>query len=388
MLQVAVLNQWGDGETRVALVPAGVKKLKAQNVEVLVEADAGKAAGFADAEYTAIGATVTDDAARIDAADVVLSVAQPSGERIRRFKRGAALIGLLSPLADRPLVDALNQGGVSGLAMELVPRITRAQTMDALSSQANIAGYKAVLLAGAHASRIFPMLMTAAGTIQPARVFVIGGGVAGLQAIATAKRLGALISAYDVRPAVKEQVQSVGARFVELPLDTSDAQDRGGYAKAQSAETLTRQRELLGKTVADSDIVITTALVPGKPAPKLISADAVHRMRHGSVVVDLAAERGGNCELTQPGLVVTTPNGVTVVGVQNLAATVPHHSSQVYSANVVNLLGVLIDKQGAFKLDKADEIVSAVLVCHDGQLVNEMVRKTLEPAPEPQMQTA
>jgi NAD(P) transhydrogenase subunit alpha len=382
MAQIGVLNQREDGEARVALVPAGVKKLKAGKVDVLVEAGAGQQAGHPDAEYAAAGATVTSDASSIHNADVILAVRQPSLERMRQFKRGAILVGLLSPLANREVVDALNQAGLTGIAMELVPRITRAQSMDVLSSQASIAGYKAVLLAAGTAPRLFPMLMTAAGTIQPARVFVIGAGVAGLQAIATAKRLGAVVSAYDVRPAVKEQVQSVGARFVELPLDTADAQDQGGYAKAQSDETLARQRALMAKTIAESDIVITTALVPGKPAPKLVPADAVHQMKPGSVIVDLAAERGGNCELTTPGEVVAH-NGVTIIGTENLAATVPLHASQVYSNNVVNLLGVLLDKEGAVKLDTADEIVKAVMVSHDGKLVNEMVAASIGAAATP-----
>jgi NAD(P) transhydrogenase subunit alpha len=264
------------------------------------------------------------------------------------------------------------------MALELVPRITRAQSMDVLSSQANIAGYKAVILAAASAPRVFPMMMTAAGTLQPAKVFVIGAGVAGLQAIATAKRLGAAISAYDVRPAVKEQVQSVGARFVELPLDTADAQDAGGYAKAQSAETLAKQRALMTRTVGESDIVITTALVPGQPAPKLVPADAVAGMKSGSVIVDLAAERGGNCELTVPGEIVQR-NGVTIIGLQNLAATVPNHASQMFSSNVVNLLGALVDaKSGELKVDTNDPIVAGILVCHQGQLVHPQVIKSLE----------
>jgi NAD(P) transhydrogenase subunit alpha len=377
MPQIAVLNQQADGEDRVALVPAGVKKLKAQGVDVLVESGAGERAAVRDADYSAVGATVTSDSNALDNADVVLSVRRPSLDRIRKLKPGSLLIGLLSPLGDKPLVDVLCERNVSGLAMELVPRITRAQAMDVLSSQASIAGYKAVMLAASTAPRMFPMMMTAAGTIQPAKVFVIGAGVAGLQAIATAKRLGAVVSAYDVRPAVKEQVQSVGARFVELPLDTADSQDKGGYAKAQSEETIAKQRALMARTIAESDIVITTALVPGKPAPKLVPTDAVNQMKPGSVVVDLAAERGGNCELTQPGQTVHH-NGVTIIGTENLAATVPLHASQVYSNNVVNLLGVLIDKQGVLKLDVADDIVKAVLVCHEGRVVSEMVAKSLE----------
>lgn len=376
MPSIAVLNQEADGEHRVALVPAGVKKLRAMNVEVLVETNAGIRACIKDSEFSAVGATITSDREQLHNADIVLCVRQPSVERIGQIKSGSLLIGLLSPLADQPLVDALSRAHVTGLAMELVPRITRAQNMDALSSQGNIAGYKAVMLAAAYAPRIFPLLMTAAGTLQSARVFVIGAGVAGLQAIATAKRMGAVISAYDVRPAVKEQVQSVGAKFVELPLDTADAQDKGGYAKAQSEEALAKQRELMAKTIAESDVVISTALVPGKPAPKLVPADAVNQMKLGSVIVDLAAERGGNCELTQPGK-ITDHNGVTIIGIENLAGTVPLHASQVYSNNVVNLLSVMIAKDGTFKLDTADEIMKATLVCHQGQLVNEMVAKSL-----------
>lgn len=376
MPSIAVLNQEADGEHRVALVPAGVKKLRAMNVEVLVESNAGIRACVKDSEFSAVGATITSDRDQLHNADIVLCVRQPAVERIGQIKAGSVLIGLLSPLADQPLVDALSRANVTGLAMELVPRITRAQNMDALSSQGNIAGYKAVMLAAAYAPRIFPLLMTAAGTLQSARVFVIGAGVAGLQAIATAKRMGAVISAYDVRPAVKEQVQSVGAKFVELPLDTADAQDKGGYAKAQSEEALAKQRELMAKTIAESDVVISTALVPGKPAPKLVPADAVNQMKLGSVIVDLAAERGGNCELTQPGKIVDH-NGITIIGIENLAGTVPLHASQVYSNNVVNLLSVMIAKDGTFKLDTADEIIKATLVCHQGQLVNDMVAKSL-----------
>jgi NAD(P) transhydrogenase subunit alpha len=377
MPQVAVLAQGAEGESRVALVPAGAKKLVGMKATVVVESGAGVAAGIRDGEYEAAGATVTSDRELLHNADVILTVRQPPLERIAQLKPGSLLIGLLSPLADQAVVDALCQRGVNGVAMELVPRITRAQSMDALSSQASIAGYKAVLMAAAAAPRMFPMMMTAAGTLQPAKVFVIGAGVAGLQAIATAKRLGAVVSAYDVRPAVKEQVQSVGARFIELPIDTADAQDKGGYAKAQSEETLAKQRALMAKTIADSDIVITTALVPGKPAPKLVPTDAVNGMKPGSVIVDLAAERGGNCELTRAGEVVVH-NGVSIFGTENLAATVPLHASQVYSNNVVNLLSVMLSKEGELKLDLADEIVKAVLVSHDGKLVNEMVMKSLE----------
>lgn len=377
MLQIAVLNQTGLGEPRVALAPAGVKKLAALNVTVAVERGAGLLAGFRDDDYAAVGATPVDSGAADASADVVLVVRDPGADRIARLKPGCVLVGMLAPLGNHSLIEALNARSVSGMALELLPRITRAQTMDVLSSQANLAGYKAVILAAAAAPRIFPMLMTAAGTLQAAKVFVVGAGVAGLQAIATARRLGAVVSAYDVRPAVKEQVQSVGARFVELPLDTADAQDAGGYAKAQSGEVLDRQRRLLAKPVGESDVVITTALVPGQPAPKLISADAVAAMKRGSVVVDLATERGGNCDLTAPGQTITTDGGVTVIGIENLAATVPGHASQMFSSNVVNLLSTLIDKQGALKLDLEDAVVAGILVCHGGTTVNGVVLKSL-----------
>jgi NAD(P) transhydrogenase subunit alpha len=260
--------------------------------------------------------------------------------------------------------------------MELIPRVTRAQSMDALSSQANIAGYKAVILAAESASKIFPLLMTAAGTMQACRVFVIGAGVAGLQAISTAKRLGAVVSAFDVRAAVKEQVQSVGARFVELPLEVGDAQDKGGYAKAITPEQQKKQAELMAKVIAESDVVITTALVPGKPAPRLIPASAVERMQLGSVIVDLAAERGGNCELTEPGSTVIR-HGVKIIGHTNLPATVPFHASAMYANNLVKLLGILVDKEGALKIDPSDEVIAGCLVAHGGAVVHPRVRELL-----------
>lgn len=376
MSQITVLNQRSEGETRVALVPAGVKKLKAQSVDIVVQAGAGEQAGIPDKDYVTAGATIDSSGQSISSADIVLSVGQPADATIRAMRRGGLLIGLLSPLGDRPLVELLCETGVNGIAMELIPRITRAQSMDALSSQHNIAGYKAVIIGAAHSTRIFPLMMTAAGTLQPVRAFVIGAGVAGLQAIVTARRLGAVASAYDVRPAVKEQIQSVGARFFEIPIDTSDSQDKGGYAKAQGEDVLNRQRQLLAKPIGESDLVITTAAVPGKPSPKLISAAAVEGMKPGSVIVDLAAERGGNCELTTPGE-ITQHNGVTIIGLNNLAATVPAHASQVYSSNMVNLLSTMIDKDGQLKVDRADEVIAAVMVCYDGQLINDTVRKSV-----------
>jgi NAD(P) transhydrogenase subunit alpha len=267
--------------------------------------------------------------------------------------------------------------GATTFALELVPRITRAQSMDVLSSMATVAGYKAVLLAGAYAARMFPMLMTAAGTLSPARVLVIGAGVAGLQAIATAKRLGAKVEAYDVRSAVKEQIQSLGAKFVELPLETGDAQDKGGYARAQDEAFYQRQRQLLGDVISACDVVISTAAVPGKQAPLLVTADAVGRMASGSVIVDLAAERGGNCELTKPDEVVVTPNGVTILGPVNLPATVPRHASQMYSRNIVTFLQALIDKEGRLAIDLGDEVVRESLVTHEGRVANPRVAQAL-----------
>jgi NAD(P) transhydrogenase subunit alpha len=283
---------------------------------------------------------------------------------------------MLRPLDHPEFVREIATTGVTAMAMEMVPRITRAQAMDALSSQANLAGYLAVILAAEKLERVFPMMMTAAGTLQPARVFVIGAGVAGLQAIATAKRLGAVVSAYDVRPAVKEQVQSVGAKFVELPMDTSGAQDSGGYAKEQSAEQQEKQRQLMARVISESDVVITTALIPGKPAPKLIPTEAVKRMARGSVIVDLAAERGGNCELTVPGETVER-EGVTIIGKRNLAAGVPTHASQVYAANLQKLLEAITDKSGAWKLDPSDEITSAMTLTRDGAVVHSHLKSIL-----------
>jgi NAD(P) transhydrogenase subunit alpha len=285
------------------------------------------------------------------------------------MKSDALLVGMLKPLDHPEFVQAVAPLGITALGLELLPRITRAQAMDVLSSQANLAGYMAVIQAAERLERVFPMMMTAASTLQPAKVFVVGAGVAGLQAIATAKRLGAVVSAYDVRPAVKEQVQSVGAKFVELPLDTSGTQDKGGYAKALTEEQQEKQRQLMAKVIAESDVVITTALIPGKPAPKLIPAAAVEKMGRGSVIIDLAAEKGGNCELTQPGQIVHH-NGVTIVGTTNLASTVPTHASQVYAANLQNLLNAIIDKAGVLKLDPADEIVAGITLCRDGQVVH------------------
>jgi NAD(P) transhydrogenase subunit alpha len=379
---VGVPREIAPGERRVALVPDAVKGLVADGLELRVEAGAGEAAGFLDDAYTAAGARVEAGAAALlGAADIVLKVQPPrerpeGGHEVDDLRSGATLIGFLRPL-DRPdLARRLAERGVTAFAMELMPRITRAQAMDALSAMSTIAGYRAVLLAAAALPKIFPMLVTAAGTISPARVLVVGAGVAGLQAIATAKRLGAVVDAYDTRPAVKEQVESLGARFVELDLDTGDAEDAGGYAKAQDEAFYARQRELLGKRVAASDVVITTALVPGQRAPLLIDEAAVAAMRPGSVVVDLAAEQGGNCAGTEPDQTVTVGN-VSIIGATNLAGEIPANSSQMYAKNLVTFLKHLVS-EGQLVLDLEDEITRGALLTHEGKIANEAVRQRAE----------
>jgi NAD(P) transhydrogenase subunit alpha len=379
---IAVPKETRPGERRVALVPDAAKTLVGQGLEVRVEAGAGAAAGFPDADYTAAGAALEADAKALwSGADVVLVVQPPGprpdgGDELEWLHAGQTLIGFLEPL-DRPdLARRLAEKRVTAFAVELVPRITRAQAMDALSSQANLGGYRAVLLAAVHLPKIFPMLVTAAGTLSPARVLVIGAGVAGLQAIATARRLGASVESYDTRPAVKEQVESLGARFVELPLDTKDAQDAGGYARAQSEDFYKRQRELLGQRVAASDVVITTALVPGQRAPVLIDEAAVRAMRPASVIVDLAAARGGNCALTQADREVVA-HGVTILGPTNLPAEAAAHASQMYARNLVTLLRHLV-ADGALRLDLEDEITRGALLTHEGRIASDAVRSRAE----------
>ncbi|MFI5381660.1 MAG: Re/Si-specific NAD(P)(+) transhydrogenase subunit alpha [Tepidisphaerales bacterium] len=374
-MKVFVPNQTSAGETRVALVPAVVKKLAGPTVEVLVESSAGVMSSHSDDAYRAAGAQIVE-ADGWPQADIALVVHAPSAEQVKQMRSGAVLAGMLAPQRNMELIQTLAQQGVAAMALEYLPRITRAQAMDVLSSQANIAGYKAVILAAERCPKIFPMLMTAAGTLQPVKAFIIGAGVAGLQAIATAKRLGALVSAYDVRPAVKEQVQSVGAKFVELPLETAGAQDAGGYAKELTPEQQQQQRELMAKVVIESDVVITTAAIPGKPAPKLIPADVVAKMQLGSVIVDLAAESGGNCELTEPGQIVQK-HGVTIIGITNVPATVPFHASQVYANNLANLLKLLITKEGTLKIDPADEVIAGVLLCQGGQVVHPRLKEMM-----------
>ena len=381
---VAVPRETWPGERRVALVPDAVKLLAGAGLEVAVEAAAGEAAGFDDAAYVAAGASiVADPSALLGRADLVLKVQPPralegGGHEIDRLRQGATLVGLLRPLDLPDVARLLAERGVTAFALELIPRITRAQSMDVLSSMATVAGYHAVLLGASALPKLFPMLVTAAGTLSPARVLVVGAGVAGLQAIATARRLGAVVEAYDTRPAVKEQVQSLGAKFVELPLDTGDAQDSGGYAKAQSEEFYARQRALLGERVRAADVVITTAQVPGQRAPLLIDEEVVRGMRAGSVIVDLAAEQGGNCALTQAGKDVVA-HGVQVRGPVNLPSAHPAHASQLYSRNVATFVRHLV-KDGKLALDLSDEVTRAPLLAHEGQVTHEGVRARLAAA--------
>jgi len=377
-MRVGIPKETGAGETRVAVIPAGVAAMVKAGLQVAVEQGAGLAAGFPDASYTSQGATVASRADVMRDADILLQVrAIPPGNGLHA---GQTLIGFADPLGAPQAVRDVASSGAAVLSMELMPRITRAQSMDALSSMATIAGYKGVLLAANHLPRMFPMLMTAAGTVSPARVFIVGAGVAGLQAISAARRLGAKVEAYDVRPAVKEQVQSLGARFVELPLESTDAEDKGGYAKAQDESFYRRQREMMLKVVAGSDVVITTALIPGKRAPILITTEMVEAMPPGSVIVDLAAERGGNCELTRPDEIVKHKD-VTIIGPSNPPALVPYHASQMYSKNIITFLLHLLGKDGAKQpslvLNTEDEITRETLLTKDNAVVHPRVQQLL-----------
>jgi NAD(P) transhydrogenase subunit alpha len=385
-MKAGVLKETWPGERRVAVVPASLPALAKAGVEVVVESGAGLSAGFPDSEYADKGATVRSRDEVLSQGQLFLSVRSFAGghdaEAIARLGSSHVVVGFLEPLRLPEGIKSLAGRGAVSFSLELLPRITRAQSMDALSSTATIVGYKAVLLAADTLPRMMPMLMTAAGTVAPARVFVIGAGVAGLQAIATAKRLGAVVEAYDVRPAVKEQIHSLGARFVELPLETTDAEDKGGYAKAQDETFYRRQRELLQKVVAESDIVISAAAVPGKKAPVLVTGEMVAGMRPGSVIVDLAAEQGGNCERSRPGE-TTEADGVTILAPLNLAASVPYHASQLYARNVATFVANLV-KKGELQLDADDEIVRESMVTRGGEVTSARVREALgltAPAP-------
>lgn len=371
---VGVVRETFPGERRVALIPANIPVLKKAGMEVVLEKGAGVAAGYSDSEFEEKGArTVADRAEVFRTSDAMLYVrglgANPDSGKpdLELMKKDQIIIGMMEPLTATESMKLLAEKGTVTFAMELMPRITRAQSMDVLSSMATIDGYKAVLLAADALPKMFPMMMTAAGTISPAHVFVVGAGVAGLQAIASSKRLGAVVHAYDVRPAVKEQVESLGGKFVELELETKDSETAGGYAKEMGEDFLRKQREMMLKVVAASDVVITTAAVPGKKAPILITSEMVRGMTPDSVIVDLAAERGGNCELTKPGETIEV-NGVKIIGPVNLPATVPYHASQMYSKNLSNFLTLLV-KDGAARLDDDDEIIKSTMVTRGGNVI-------------------
>jgi NAD(P) transhydrogenase subunit alpha len=380
---VAVPKETFPGEKRIALNPQTVPALAKAGLEVIVEAGAGEGANIKDADFEAQGARVEPDRHRLlSQADIVLMVRGPGSHPdfpaadLDALKEGATLIAFLEPLAEPAAMRELAARKLTVFSMELMPRTTRAQSMDALSSMATIAGYKAVLAAADASPKLFPMFMTAAGTITPARVFVLGAGVAGLQAIATARRLGAVVEAFDIRPAVKEEVESLGAKFVQLELETEEAQDSGGYATAQSEDFYRRQQELMAERIKNSDVVITTAAVPGKKSPVLISEEVVAGMRPGSVIIDLAAEKGGNCAVTKPGEKIVH-QGVIVIGPINLSAEVPVHASQMYAKNISTFLLHMI-KEGKLDLDMEDEITKGAMVAHGGQLVHEAVLSALE----------
>ena len=376
-MKVAIPKESAADERRVALVPDTAAKLIAASLEVSLESGAGAGAYFPDEVYEKAGVKVVKGAAALlKDADAVLKVQAPAPNEIGLLKSGAVLISFLQPSTQADIVRALAKRGVTAFSLELVPRISRAQSMDALSSQASAAGYKAVLMAAGRLGKFFPMMMTAAGTVAPARVLVMGAGVAGLQAIATARRLGAVVSAYDVRPAVKEEVQSLGGTFIELALESQ--QGEGGYAREQSEEFLRKQRELIGEHVAKSDVVITTAAVPGRRAPLLVTGEMVKGMRPGSVIVDLASDTGGNVELTEAGKDVDVA-GVTIIGTRNVPSTMPLATSQLLARNVANLLLHLV-KDGAITLDFEDEITKGSCVTHGGEIVNERAKQLLEPA--------
>lgn len=380
---VGVPKEIYPGERRVSLVPLVVPTLAKAGMEVVVEAGAGISAGYPDSEYTAKGAKILADRAEVfGTADIITQVLsygsndQTGRADLALFRREQILIGFLRPLGTKEVLGEIAATGVTSFAVELMPRTTRAQSMDALSSMSTVSGYKAVILAADALPRLFPMLTTAAGTITPGRALVIGAGVAGLQAIATARRLGAVTSAYDLRPAAKEQVLSLGARFVELPIEAADAQDARGYGKAQDEAFYAKQRDLLGRVVGESDVVICAAVVPGKKSPVLITAEMVKGMAPGSVIVDLAAERGGNCELTRPGEQYVA-HGVTLIGYFNVASSVPYHASQMYARNLTSFLNLLV-KQGQLNINLQDDIIHETLLTRGGEIVNARVREFLQ----------
>jgi NAD(P) transhydrogenase subunit alpha len=378
-MRIGVPKETAAGEHRVALVPEVVGKLKAKGLDVLVQSGAGTDALVPDGAFADAGAQLTQDAGEVWRSDVVLTIAPPDPEQIRALGQGSILIGFLAPLSSPQTTKALADGGATAFAMESIPRISRAQSMDALSSQANVAGYKAALLGAEEMGRFYPMLMTAAGTIPPAKVLVLGVGVAGLQALATAKRLGARTTGYDVRPEVAEQVQSLGAQWLDLGLEASG---EGGYARELTDAERAQQQQALTDAIKGFDVVITTALVPGRPAPKLVTAEAVEGMKAGSVIVDMAGETGGNCELTEPGQTVVR-HDVKIASPLNLPSTMPEHSSQLFARNVLALLELLVGEDGALKLDFDDEIIAGACIVRDGEVVNAGAKATLQSTAAP-----
>jgi len=378
---VGVPKELFPGEKRVAMIPDVANQLIRKGFEVLVEKGAGYDAGFTDEAYSSKGAKLGKREEVFKKADIIVQVRSYGGDNgagkadLKKIKKGQLVIGHTDPLGSPDKAADLAKAGATCFSMELIPRITRAQSMDALSSQANVAGYKAVLIGANLMQKMFPMMMTAAGTIAPARVFILGAGVAGLQAIATAKRLGAIVHAYDVRPEVKEQIESLGGKFVEVEIDTAEAQGEGGYAKEQSAEFLKKQREAMNKVIAESDVIVTTAAIPGKKSPVLVTKEQVASMHPGAVIVDLASERGGNCELTEHGKTITTKNGVVIIGPDNIASMVAFNASQMYAKNIQTLLQHLVDKDGKLVIDVEDEITAGCMVCKDGEIVHARVKE-------------
>jgi H+-translocating NAD(P) transhydrogenase subunit alpha len=387
-LKIAVPRESAEGETRVALTPQLAGQLVGDGVEVLVQAGAGEASFASDEQYAEAGATIVADAKTLyDQADLILRVGKPSDDEIKRLKPGQVLIGTLGTLSHPELAEKLAKAGVTAISMDSIPRITRAQSMDTLSSQATVGGYKAVLLAAERLPKFMPLLTTAAGTVRPARVLVFGAGVAGLMAIGTAKRLGAVVEATDVRPVVKEQVQSLGGTFLEVQMtdeEKAQAETAGGYAREMSDDYKRRQAELIASRVGEADAIITTALIPGRPAPKLVTAEMIKTMRPGSVIIDMAAEMGGNTDLTEAGKEIVTDNGVRIIGFTNLPATMPASATQMYAKNIQTLVKHLV-KDGQVALDFDDEITRGATITHDGKVVHEATAAKLgiEPAAPP-----
>jgi NAD(P) transhydrogenase subunit alpha len=376
LMQVGVPKETATGERRVAMVPDVVRRLKAKQIDVLVQAGAGEGALLSDAAFAEAGAEASAEAGAVWRCDVVLKIAPPSEQEVAMLGQGSLLIGFLAPLSSPQSTLALANAKATAIAVESIPRISRAQAMDALSSQSNVAGYKAALLGAEHMGRFYPMLMTAAGTIPPAKVLVLGAGVAGLQALATARRLGARTTGYDVRPEVAEQVRSLGADWLDLGVE---AAGEGGYARELTEQERARQQQALTEAIKGFDVVITTALVPGRPAPKLVTAEAVQGMKAGSVIVDLAGETGGNCELTKPGETVVA-HDVSIVSPLNLPASMPEHASQLFARNVLSLLELLVDENGALAIDFDDEIVKGACIVRDGEIVNDGAKAAVEKA--------